>query len=135
MVQCPAYFETRLTSAFTGRYANRIKNNSFTIDGETYHTNANDHGGLDTLHGGVNGWDSRNWTVVTHTTNSITFSLVDVSGDQGFPGQVISYATYTVSPFTWNIQLTALSTEVRTPIMLSSHVSTLLPLLCPRSRL
>lgn len=47
---------TSLTKRDLGRYANRIKNSSFTIDGETYHTNANDNGGLDTLHGGADGW-------------------------------------------------------------------------------
>lgn len=31
--------------------------------------------GVDTLHGGPKGWDWRNWTVVAHTTSSITFSL------------------------------------------------------------
>lgn len=64
-----------------GRYANRIKNSSFVIDGETYHVLPNDNptaenpAGVDTLHGGPDGWDWRNWTVVAHTTSSITFSL------------------------------------------------------------
>jgi hypothetical protein len=35
-----------------GRYANRIKNGTFTIDGNTYHVPENEHGGLNTLHGG-----------------------------------------------------------------------------------
>lgn len=35
-----------------GRYANRIKNSTFEIDGETFHTDPNEHGGLNTLHGG-----------------------------------------------------------------------------------
>lgn len=104
-----------------GRYANRIKNGSFTIDGTTYNTSLNDNGGLDTLHGGANGWDWRNWTVVTHTTDSITFSLVDSDGNQGFPGQVISYVTYTLTPYQWHLRMTAIATTKKTPIMLSSH--------------
>jgi len=104
-----------------GRYANRIKNGTFTIDGETYHTNLNDNGGLDTLHGGSDGWDYRNWTVVAHTTDSITFSLVDPDGMEGFPGEVISYVTYTVTPYQWHLRMTALATTKKTPIMLSSH--------------
>ncbi|KAB8349432.1 hypothetical protein FH972_023459 [Carpinus fangiana] len=104
-----------------GRYANRIKNNTFEIDGVSYHTAANENGGLDTLHGGVNGWDWRNWTVTAHTTDSITFSLVDQDGNQGFPGEVVSYVTYTLTPFSWHIKMLAIATTKKTPIMLSSH--------------
>ena len=104
-----------------GRYANRIKNSTFTIDGVTSNVLPNENGGLDTLHGGPNGWDYRNWTVVAHTTDSITFSLVDDDGNQGFPGQVVSYVTYTLTPYQWHIKMVALSTTKKTPIMLSSH--------------
>lgn len=104
-----------------GRYANRIKNSSFEIDGTTYHVNANDNGGLDTLHGGSDGWDYRNWTLEAHTTDSITFSLVDPDGKEGFPGEVIAYVTYTLTPYQWHLRMTALSTTKKTPIMLSSH--------------
>ncbi|KAK4552008.1 hypothetical protein LTR86_010685 [Recurvomyces mirabilis] len=100
-----------------------IKNGTFTIDGYTYHTNLNDNNGLDTLHGGSNGWDYRNWTVVAHTTDSITFSLVDPDNSlgMGFPGEVIAYITYTLTPYQWHLRMTALSTTKKTPIMLSSH--------------
>nr|OQO18097.1 hypothetical protein B0A51_16250 [Rachicladosporium sp. CCFEE 5018] len=105
-----------------GRYANRIKNSTFEIDGEVFHTDPNEHGGLNTLHGGSNGWDYRNWTVVAHTTDSITFSIIDEDGEQGFPGQVISYVTYTLTPYQWHLRMTAVATTKKTPIMLSSHV-------------
>ncbi|KAG9230524.1 aldose 1-epimeras-like protein [Amylocarpus encephaloides] len=110
-----------------GRYANRIKNSSFTLDGETYNFTPNDNptpehpGGVDTLHGGPDGWDWRNWTVVAHTDNSITFSLTDPDGKEGFPGEVVSYVTYTLGNMTWDIRMIALSTTKVTPIMLSSH--------------
>ncbi|QIW97299.1 hypothetical protein AMS68_002817 [Peltaster fructicola] len=104
-----------------GRYANRIKNGTFSIDGTTYHVDLNDNDGLDTLHGGSDGWDWRNWTVIAHTENSITFSLVDEDGQEGFPGQVISYVTYTLTPHKWHISMNAISTTKKTPIMLSSH--------------
>jgi aldose 1-epimerase len=41
----------------TGRYANRIKNSTFNIDGVDYHITPNENGGADTLHGGLDGWD------------------------------------------------------------------------------
>jgi len=45
------------TKSWTGRYANRIKNSTFTIDGVDYHVTPNENGGADTLHGGLDGWD------------------------------------------------------------------------------
>jgi aldose 1-epimerase len=56
-----------------------------------------DFGTLDTLHGGAVGYDARPWTVVKQTSNSVTFSLVDPNGDQGFPGTVTTTVSYTVS--------------------------------------
>ncbi|OJD31295.1 aldose 1-epimerase [Diplodia corticola] len=104
-----------------GRYANRIKNSTFEIDGVTYHVDANENGGLDTLHGGSDGWDWRNFTVEAHTENSITFSLLDPDGDQGFPGAVKSYITYTLTPYAWHLKMYATALTKKTPIMLSSH--------------
>jgi aldose 1-epimerase len=104
-----------------GRYANRIKNSTFEIDGETYHVDANENGGLDTLHGGSDGWDYRNFTVVSYSPDSITFSIVDPDGKEGFPGEVVSYITYTVTDWTWDFKMVALATTKPTPIMLSSH--------------
>ncbi|KAF2690256.1 galactose mutarotase-like protein [Lentithecium fluviatile CBS 122367] len=105
-----------------GRYANRIKNSTFNIDGVDYHVTPNENGGRNQLHGGPDGWDYRNFTVVAHTEDSITFSIVDPDGKEGFPGEVISYITYTMTPYTWNLKMVALSTTKKTPIMLSSHV-------------
>ncbi|CAG8957670.1 hypothetical protein HYFRA_00000005 [Hymenoscyphus fraxineus] len=110
-----------------GRYANRIKNSTFYIDGTKYEIEGNENitpenpKGLDTLHGGPDGWDWRNWTVVAVTESSITFSLVDEDGHEGFPGEVVSYVTYTLGNMTWDIRMVALATTKVTPIMLSSH--------------
>lgn len=110
-----------------GRYANRIKNSTFEIDGETHRVTANENPtkkhpeGLNTLHGGLDGWDWRNFTVVAHTNDSITFSITDEDGKEGFPGQVISFITYTMGKMTWDAKMVAIATTKKTPIMLSSH--------------
>jgi aldose 1-epimerase len=104
-----------------GRYANRIANSTFVIDGEEFHITPNENDNKQTLHGGPDGWDYRNFTVVAHTTNSITFSIVDPDGKEGFPGEVVSYITYTMTPNTWHFKMVALATTKKTPIMLSSH--------------
>lgn len=110
-----------------GRYANRIKNSTFELDGTAYHIKANENptpehpAGVDTLHGGPDGWDWRNFTVVAHTNSSITFSIVDPDGKEGFPGEVVSYVTYTLGNMTWDFKMVAIATTKKTPIMLSSH--------------
>lgn len=110
-----------------GRYANRIKNSTFEIDGKTYRVSANENptaehpDGLNTLHGGKEGWDWRDFEVVAHTNESITFSIVDPDGKEGFPGEVISYITYTMGKLTWDAKMVAIATTKKTPIMLSSH--------------
>ncbi|KAG7004245.1 aldose 1-epimerase [Physcia stellaris] len=110
-----------------GRYANRIKNGTFTIDGRTSHIPTNEHNGSDTLHGGTTGYDQRNWTVVSSNASSITFSLLD-PGYEGFPGTIITYATYTVSSSTsssgpsWTSRLVSIPLDEPTPIMLANHI-------------
>ncbi|KAG5926170.1 hypothetical protein E4U42_003565 [Claviceps africana] len=110
-----------------GRYVNRIKNSTFEIDGVPYHVTPNENPtpenplGVDTLHGGSDGWDWRDFTVVSHTTDSITFSLIDPDGKEGFPGEVVSFITYSLQGRDWDIKMVAEATTKKTPIMLSSH--------------
>ncbi|KAH8695441.1 putative aldose 1-epimerase [Talaromyces proteolyticus] len=117
--------------ATVGRYANRIKNGTFTIDGKTYHVPTNENGGADTLHGGFVGYDARNWSVTASAKDSITFSLLD-SGFEKFPGDVLNHVTFTVDTEVTPLnpkglpQLTSrivsLSLTEKTPIMLANHV-------------
>ncbi|PGH34699.1 aldose 1-epimerase [[Emmonsia] crescens] len=114
-----------------GRYANRIKNGSFELDGVKYEITKNENGNTQTLHGGVIGYDQRHWTVVNHTETSVTFSLLD-TGFEGFPGNVITYATYSVSSSCTEgnpkgeTKLTAKTVSFalteKTPIMLAHHI-------------
>jgi aldose 1-epimerase len=117
--------------AVVGRYANRIKNGTFTIDENTYHVPENEHGGVDTLHGGFIGYDMRNWTVTAHTQSTITFSLLD-EGFENFPGDVLTHATFSVSTEKspanpkglpqLTSKIIAISLTEKTPIMLANHI-------------
>ncbi|KAJ8481383.1 hypothetical protein ONZ51_g6041 [Trametes cubensis] len=113
-----------------GRYANRIKNGTFSIpisadpppDGpNVYHIPTNDHDGQDTLHGGIYGWDRRNWTIVQKSKTSVTYLHID-DADEGFPGTVTAYATHSVeNGGVLHTQVHASATE-KTPIMLTQHI-------------
>lgn len=107
--------------AVVGRYANRIKNGTFEVDGQTYHTPLNENG-HDTLHGGDVGYDMRNWTIVEQTKDSMTFLFYD-KAYEGFPGDVINMVTYTVTdePAFYS-RITSIPTGERTPIMIANHV-------------
>jgi aldose 1-epimerase len=117
--------------AVVGRYANRIKNGTFSIDGDTYHIPENDKSGKDTLHGGFIGYDMRNWTVTAHSQSSITFTLFD-EGFENFPGDVINHAVFSVSTEKsaenpkglpqLTTKLVSLALTKKTPIMLSNHI-------------
>ena len=114
-----------------GRYANRIKNGTFMLNGQSYQIPTNDNDGLDTLHGGQVGYDARNWTVVASNDSSVSFAFLD-QGLEGFPGTVYTLVTYSVSSYasgsagevrprlTASIVSNALDDP--TPIMLSTHV-------------
>ncbi|KAJ7094624.1 galactose mutarotase-like protein [Mycena belliarum] len=112
-----------------GRYANRIRNGTFTIPvsknaqgkGKKFQISENENNGTDTLHGGIVGYDQRPWSIVKRSSSSVTFSLLDPNGDQGFPGTVLTTVTYTLErKSTWKISMHSVSSQL-TPIMLSGH--------------
>ena len=104
-----------------GRYAGRMKNATFTLDGSTYHVTANENNGADSLHGGTVGYDQRNWTIVAANDTALTFSLFD-DAFEGYPGQIITYATFSVGPGpSLTSRLVSIPIDRRTPIMLTTH--------------
>jgi aldose 1-epimerase len=81
--------------AIAGRYANRIAEGRFTLDGVTYQLDRNDHG-RGHLHGGVKGFAKLPWQVVDVADDSVTLRLISPDGDQGYPGQVTATCRYVV---------------------------------------
>ncbi|KAI5308160.1 hypothetical protein KEM55_006402, partial [Ascosphaera atra] len=101
------------------------------LNDKQYNITKNERNGTQTLHGGIIGYDQRNWTVTARTNNSITFTLFD-DAYQGFPGQVLTHAIYTVDS-TYGTNATnpqaylttktvSLALTDETPIMLSNHI-------------
>jgi len=81
--------------ALVGRYANRIANAKFTLNGTEHKLFANEN--TNTLHGGMIGFNKRVWTVDATTDNSVTFGYVSPDGEENFPGTVKVTCTYTLT--------------------------------------
>jgi aldose 1-epimerase len=93
-LEAPNYFGVTV-----GRYANRIGNGRFTLDGTEYQLALND--GPNSLHGGVQGFDKRLWTIADVSSDaesaSVTLTYVSPDGEEGYPGTLSVTATYTLN--------------------------------------
>lgn len=87
--------ETPYFGALIGRYGNRIGKAKFMLDGNTYTLAANN--GPNSLHGGVKGFDKVVWDVAGATGNSLTLRYLSKDGEEGFPGNLVVLATYTLT--------------------------------------
>ncbi len=85
----------RFLGACCGRFANRIANGKFTIDGIEYNVPINNNG--QSLHGGLKGIDSVVWDVVKHTDQRIDFRYVSADGEEGYPGELTIDMSYEVT--------------------------------------
>ncbi|MFI3269566.1 MAG: aldose epimerase family protein [Rikenellaceae bacterium] len=82
----------RFLGACCGRFANRIAEGKFTIDGVEYNVPINNNG--QSLHGGVKGLDSVVWDVVQANDERIDFRYVSPDGEEGYPGELTIDMSY-----------------------------------------
>jgi aldose 1-epimerase len=80
--------------AVIGRYANRINQGRFTLDGTEYQLAQNNFGHC--LHGGPKGWQYHVFTVLESDSEHVKLELISPDGDENFPGTVKAYVTYTL---------------------------------------
>ncbi|HZI53474.1 MAG TPA: aldose epimerase family protein [Chitinophagaceae bacterium] len=72
--------------AVIGRYANRIKNGAFSIDGATFllaRNKAPDH-----LHGGNTGFDKKVWMCDSFSEKKLAIKYKSADGEEGYPGNL-----------------------------------------------
>lgn len=109
----------RFLGAALGRYANRIAEGRFTLDGKEYTLPLNDKGR--TLHGGVKGFDSVVWDVESSNDTTIVFRYRSADGEEGFPGNLDVEMSYTLTPSNeFRIDYRA-ETDAPTVVNLSHH--------------
>ena len=85
--------------ATVGRYANRIGNARFVLDGVEYKLAANN--GPNHLHGGIKGFDKAVWKPVEVTAAEdrawARLSYLSKDGEEGYPGNLRCTVTYTLT--------------------------------------
>lgn len=103
-----------------GRYANRIANAKFTLDGKVYRLAANNNG--NSLHGGLKGFDKIIWAAKQNPgDSSLTLHFHSKDGEEGYPGNMEIEVTYTLgNDNQLRIDYTA-TTDKPTPVNLTNH--------------
>lgn len=102
-----------------GRYANRIANARFTLDGKTYTLAANNNG--NSLHGGIKGFDKVIWDAEPLGDSSVKLTYLSKDGEEGYPGNLQAEVIYTLTADNaLKIEYTA-TTDKATPVNLTNH--------------
>lgn len=104
--------------AVCGRFANRIADGKFELDGKTYQLETNN--GVNHLHGGFRGFSKRVWEVESLSENAVTLSMDSPDGDANYPGHLRVKVTYTLEDNTLSLRYQA-TTEGATPVNLTNH--------------
>jgi len=114
--------ETPYFGATVGRYANRIKDGKFTLNGEEYQLAQNDSDNH--LHGGTKGFDKRVWDASPFENEDslgVKFSYLSPDGEEGYPGNLSCTVTYILTEKNeLKIEYEA-QTDKATPINLTHH--------------
>jgi len=107
--------------AIVGRYANRIANGTFTLDGKTYNLPKND--GPNTLHGGTaRTFDKVMWeSQPIKDKNGVLFEFLSKDGDDGFPGNLKMKVSYVLTDSNELVIDYEATTDKATPINVSQH--------------
>ncbi len=109
--------------ATVGRFANRIKNGAFSIDGEKYQLGKNENG-KNHLHGGFSGFNKKLWSYETWKNDrisSVRMHYTSPDGEEGYPGNLKVDVTYTLdNKNSFIINYNAV-TDKKTPVNLTNH--------------
>lgn len=105
--------------ATVGRYGNRIAKGKFTLDGKEYTLATNN--GPNHLHGGKKGFDKVVWAAEPAGDNALKLSYVSKDGEEGYPGNLSTTVTFSLSEDN-ELKIDYLATtDKATPVNLTNH--------------
>lgn len=105
--------------ASIGRYANRINQGKFVLDGDTIKLPQNNFGHC--LHGGPTGWQYQVYAGEQLNDSTLYLTMQSADGDNNFPGNVTAHVTYTLlSNNSIDIKYDA-TTDKKTVINMTNH--------------
>ncbi len=109
--------------AVVGRFANRIADGTFVIDGATYLVPVNEP--PTSVHGGLEGFDKKVWRAEPFTDElwtGLRMGYVSPDGEEGYPGTLVTEVTYRLAldRGTLRVDYTA-STDHPTVVNLTNH--------------
>jgi aldose 1-epimerase len=81
--------------AVVGRYAGRIKNATFNLNGETFKLNRNLY--KHHLHGGISNFSNSFWKVISFLDHTIVLEYISKDLEENFPGELTVQVTYTLT--------------------------------------
>lgn len=116
----PSDYRTGLgyLGATVGRFANRIAQARFSLDGTTYDLDVNE--APNQLHGGSGGFHSYAWDVLGSGPDWVELGITSPDGDQGYPGAVRASARFELVPGGAQVTYRA-STDAPTVVNLTTH--------------
>jgi len=108
--------------AIIGRYGNRIANGEFALSGVDYSLVKNN--GNNNLHGGLKGFDKVVWVIEEMTEGdsaSLKLSYLSKDMEEGFPGNLKVFVTYTLNSDNSLDVLYEATTDKTTVVNLTQH--------------
>ncbi|UIR55367.1 galactose mutarotase [Sphingobacterium sp. SRCM116780] len=89
------YADEQYHGVTAGRFANRIANGKFELNGKEFSLPINN--GINCLHGGPNGFHKKIWDRRVSYESQAEFYLISADGEEGFPGNLNVSVSYTLT--------------------------------------
>jgi aldose 1-epimerase len=106
-----------------GRYANRIKDGKFVIDGKVYQLSLNENDNH--IHGGFNGFGKKLWSSSIESVgknSKVVMTCQSLDGEEGYPGNLTVKAEFSLNDNdSYKVVLTA-KTDSATIVNLTPHM-------------